>query len=285
MRHTNTSTSGVDEARAAGAEPPSKTRRIGFRVVAWIAALWLLALNVFALLEIFLMWLSEDTLTSMFGEEFPEIHRAHFMVIGIVAWAMILSIGVQLRKPERRVAPMLWLATSALAGTVLFGLSGTLGEWLVEEVLFVLIPIGLVVSLHPMRREFLRRPRFDRPMVSLAALATIPWLIYVFDNAGMQLANAVGDPHAEMEHWALAALLGVVVLAAAFIGSSDHRGWRLQAWIAAGASVVFGIHSLVFPGLASGLAPMWATAAILWGIAFGVATVRRSDAPVPRTSR
>jgi hypothetical protein len=247
--------------------------------VAWVAALWLLALNVFGLLELVLMWMPADTLSSMFGDEFSEAHRTHFLAIGVVAWAVTVSIVVQLRKPERRTAPMLWLVISALAGTIVFGLSGTFGEWLQEEVLFVLLPVGLVASLHPRRIELLRRPELNRSMGYLAAAASIPWLVYAVDNAGLQLANAVGDTHAEMEHWALAALLGIAISAAAFVGSTDHSGWRLPAWIATGASVIFGIHSLVFPGLASALPAFWAIAAIVWGIAFGTTIVRRSSAP------
>lgn len=269
------STDAPHENAAFGGESRSKARRIVFRIVASITALWLLALNIFGLVELVVMWLPGDTLSSMFGDEFSEIHRAHFMIIGVTAWALVVSLVIQLRKPERRVAPMLWLVISAVAGTIVFGLSGTLGEWLREEILFVLLPIGMVASLHPKRGEFFGLPVFDRPMGYLAAAATIPWLVYVVDNAGLQLANAAGDAHAEMEHWALAALLGIMISAAAFLGSSDHRGWRLSAWIAVGATGIFGVHSLVFPGLASTLPPFWAILAVVWAVAFGVATVRR----------
>ncbi len=255
----------------------SNRRRIAFRVVATLVALFILAQQIIGLLELVLMWLPGDTLSSMFDDDFSEIavHRTHFMAVGIVAWGVVLSMLVQLRKPERRVAPMLLLAAVALGATIVFGLSGTLSEWLIEEIA-VVIPISLVVFLHPSRHQLFTRPDFDRPLAAMAALATAPWLVYIVDNARTQVTNTAGDPHAEMEHWAIAALMGITLSVAAFLGSSDHTGWRLTGWIAAGGSAIFGVHSLVFPGLASALPAAWAVAAILWGIAYGTMIIRRA---------
>lgn len=85
-------------------EQVSKRRRIAFRVVATLVAIFILVQEIFGLMEIVLMWLPGDTLSSMFDDEFSEIssHRAHFMAIGITSWAVVLSMLVQLRKPDRR---------------------------------------------------------------------------------------------------------------------------------------------------------------------------------------
>lgn len=268
----------LGEGRAANAEQPSKARRITFRIAATIVALWLLTIGAFGLIELVAMWLPGETILEIVDGDPPNalIHRTHFLAIGIVAWTVVPSILVQLRRPERRVAPMLLLAVWALGSLLVYGLSGTVNEWLIEEVVFVAIPVGLVMWLHPKRDEFFERPVFDRPMAYLAGAAAIPWLVYAVDNAGLQLNNVAGDPHAAMEHWATAALMGIIISAAAFLGSSDHTGWRLPAWIAGGASVIFGVHSLVFPGLASALPTSWAIAAIVWGFVFGGAVLRRS---------
>lgn len=269
----------AEELTSAPGEVSSR-RRIAFRVVATLVALLILAQQIFGLMELVLMWLPGDTLSSMFGDDLPEVatHRTHFMAVGIVAWGLVLSLLAQLRKPERRVAPMLLAAAMALGGALVFGLSGTLGEWLIEEMALVVIPISLVVFLHPSRHQLFTRPDFDRPLAAMAALATAPWLVYIVDNARTQFTNTAGDPHAEMEHWAIAALMGITLSVAAFLGSSDHTGWRLTGWIAAGGSAIFGVHSLVFPGLASALPAAWAVAAILWGIAYGTMIIRRARA-------
>lgn len=274
----NTETIEISQDLTSAPDQISKRRRIAFRVVATLVALFILAQQIFGLMEIVLMWLPVDTLSSVFDDDFAEIasHRAHFMVTGILAWSIVLSLLVQLRKPENRGAPMLLVVGMALAATFVYGLSGTLSEWLLEEIVLVVIPIFLVVFLHPSRSVLFTRPRFDRSLAAMAALVTAPWLIYIVHNASLQLAYAGGDTHAEMEHWATAAQLGITLIVAAFLASSDHTGWRLTGWIAVGGSTIFGMHSLVFPGLASALAPVWAVAAILWGLAFGAMLIGRS---------
>ncbi len=258
----------------------SKAMRITSRVVIALVAVWLVPLWVFGMLELIFAWLPTETLAEILdgGESEASlfaIHRTHFMAIGILSWAVVLSILVQLRKPERRLAPMLLLVGAAIAGTIYFGLSGTLGEWLIEEIVFVLIPVGLAVLVHPARSQLFTKPTLDRSMAAMAGLASIPWLVFIVDNAWTQFQNVAGDTHAEMEHWGIAALMGTIIVLAAFLGSSDKAGWRLTGWIASGGSLVFGIHSLAFPGLASALPAFWAVGAIIWGIGFGAMIIRR----------
>ncbi len=174
------------------------------------------------------------------------------------------------------MAPLLLVIGAMIAGTILFGLNGTLGEWLLEEIAFVAAPVGLLVLVHPARDRLSTRPHFDRAMSGMAVLASVPWLVYILDNAWNQWQSAAGDPHAEPEHWGVAALMGVIIALAAILGASDKPGWRLTAWISVGGSLVFGVHSLVFPGLASALPMVWAVAAILWGVGYGAMIVRRS---------
>ena len=266
------------EALTSNEDQRSKGKRITSRVVITIVVLWFLVLNAFPLLELFLMWLPAETLADMFaeGDTSELIHRTHFMAVGVMGWALALSLVVQLRKPELRVAPMMLVVAGAIGGTIVFALSGTFGEWLLEEIALVLIPVGLVVLVHPARDQLFTKPRFDRTMGGMAALAAAPWLVYIAHNAWSQLQNAPGDPHADPEHWAIAALMGIFIGVAALLGSTDKPGWRITAWIAVGGSVIFGVHSLLFPGLASALPAPWAGAAILWGIGFGALIIRRS---------
>lgn len=268
----------TSEDLATVAEQPSRKRRIAFGIVATLVALFILAQQIFGLMELVFMWLPAETVADMFEEEtsFIALHRAHFMAVGIIAWAVVPSMLVQLRKPERRVAPMVLVVAIALGATIVYGLSGTLSEWLIEEIAVVVLPVTLVVLLHPRRDRMFSKPSFDRPLAGFAALAAAPWLVYIVDNAWTQFTNAAGDTHAEMEHWATAALMGIAIVAAAFLGSSDHPGRGLTAGIAVGGSVVFGVHSLVFPGLASSLPMFWAVLAILWGIGYGAMSIRRS---------
>ena len=267
---------------------PSRGRRVAFRVLAVLLALWLLAMTVFGLTEVVLMWLPEDVVRSVVGDDgeaMPSIaeHRSHFMAVGLVAWATVLSALAQLRRPERRVGSMRLLVVLALASLVAFGLSGTLGEWLLEEWTWVL-PVLVLAVLHPRRADLLRAPSNDRGQLLLAGLAALPWAWYVLANLRLQWINGVGDEHAALEHWAIAALLGVVVVAGAAIGAGRTNGWRLPAGIAGVASILFGVHSLVFPAPASSLPAVAAVAATAWGVAYLVASVRRAREEVAQTT-
>lgn len=264
----------------------SRGHRIAFRVFSGLLALFVLALSIFALLEVVIMWLPGDVLLGLddgSGEPWPGgflVHRSHFMAMGLVAWTIVPAIVVQVRKPWRRVAPMLVAVVMGLATLVAYGLNGTLQEWITEDV----VPTTLILvlaALHPRVRDMFRRPAFDRDMLRWAVIGAVPWAVYGLIQAQLQFRPAPGDIHAGgLEHWAKALLLAVAIITCAVIGASDHDGWRLPAWTAALASILFGVHSLVFPGLASGLPVIAAVGAVAWGIVYAVALLRRSRAPV-----
>ena len=152
----------TSDAPIAEVDKPSKAKRITSRVVITLVVLWFLFLNAFPLAELFLMWLPGETLAEMFaeGDTSELIHRTHFMAIGVTGWALVLSMVVQLRKPERRVAPLLLVIGAAIAGTILFGLSGTLREWLIEEIVVVAVPVALLVVVD-------MRPPITKVLLSL----------------------------------------------------------------------------------------------------------------------
>ncbi len=263
----------------AGSAEPSKRRRRAFRIVSWVTALWFIVLASFALVEPVLMWLPESSIGTILGEDptLPPIapHRSHYMAIGIVAWILVVGVVVHLRKPRLKVAPMLYVIVAVVGGTVVYGLSGTLGEWLLEE-WTMLVPVAAMTALHPSARELFSRPAFDRRMVLVATVGAAPWFAYATANAYRQLSGSGIDPHYTMEHWAVASLMGLLIASCAVIGSTDKSGWRLPAWLAAAAATLFGLHTLAYPGLASGLSTVWGVAAIAWGLAYGVSIVLRT---------
>jgi hypothetical protein len=69
------------------------------------------------------------------------------------------------------------------------------------------------------------------------------------------------------------------VVALALVAALGIPGWRLPAWSAAIALIVFGAASLFASGDASSLTKPWAVAAIAWGVSFAAAAqyVARSD--------
>jgi hypothetical protein len=248
---------------------------VAFRVMAVLTSLWVLAVVFFGLTEVVLMWLPAGVLRST-GLPIDDLaaHRTHYLSAGIAAWALLLGVVVQLWRPERRVAPMLHGLAIAVAAAVVYALSGGPGEWLAED-LTLAVPLLVLGLLHPRARQLRRLPGCDRPMAVLAAAGAVPWLFFAVTHAQRQWRNVAGDAHAEVEHWATAALMALTVVACALIGATRHAGWRLTAWIAAVASVCYGLHSLIYPEPASALAAPWAAAAVLWGAGYAALIVRR----------
>ncbi len=258
----------------------SRGRKTAFRVFSILVALFTLAYHVFGLLELGFMWLPDQFFLDNpeFGEGYAggiPPHRSHFMAIGLVAWTVVPAVLVQLRKPWRRVAPMLVAVVMGIAGAIAYGLAGTLAAWVSED-LIITIPFLVLAALHPRAPDLLRRPGFDRGMLQWAVLGAVPWTVYALAQARLQYLDQPGDIHAGIEHWAAAFLLAVAVVTSAIVGASDHDGWRLPAWTAVALPVLFGVHSLVFPGLASGLSLVAAGGSIAWGGGYAFALVRRT---------
>lgn len=252
-----------------------------FKIVSIMTAVWFTLLGVFGLSEPLLMFLPESSLgdlPSRIGAF--EVERMHYLVIGVVAWTIVLSGWTQVHKPASRVAPMLALVAWALGAALFYGLSGTLAEWVTEELIVVVLPVAILALLHPARSQFFSMPRFDGWMLLAAMTAAVPWLGYAVANGMKQFESLATDLHAPEEHWARVALAAILLVVQMFLGASDHGGAILPAWIVSVFSVILGAHSIAFPGSASALAAPFAAAAIAWGIAFaGLASTRRRRLP------
>jgi hypothetical protein len=263
-----------------GEEQPTDARRTStaFRIVSWIVALATLAIAIFGLLEIPIMWLPDDTLVSLLGDGDPNPleldYRSQFFHIGIVAWTLVPPLFAQLRRPGRRVAPLLQVWLGGLALIVVMALVGGL-----EPQDFIIFGAYTVLAaLHPSRSELFRAVRFDRLQAGLAAVAAVPWLIraaMAVDDARNAGDFEVGESPVHMVEGNVA-LAVVLMLIVAVLGATDTSSWKLPAWTAALAPAALGVHSLVFDEQAASLPVAWAIAAIAWGGAYAAAIVHRT---------
>lgn len=255
--------------------PGSKSRRVAFYAVTTLFSLLLLALLGFPLLFVVLVWVPESTLLSLFDDIGPAdlAHRIHEMGLGVIAWAMVLGVVVQFRKPERRVAPLLQALAVSLVILVIGVIVGTSNP--AEDAVF-LVPMLLLAFLHPRARDLVRVPGLDKVMTGLVALAAVPWVAFAIAQGRLQRLDVAGDVHAEAEHWALMAGFAILVVLWGLIGASDHPGWRLTAWITVFASAFYGLQSILFSDFPSAAPTALAIAAIVWAVAYGVASMRRA---------
>ena len=255
----------------------SRWRRVAFRGVSVGVVVVVLLVFLGGLAEMVLRWLSDATLLSLIDDLAPADlqYRGQFIHVGVVAWAIVPPLVVQLRTPSRRVAPMLQALAVAIASVVVFPLAGA------PELLdvAVLAAVGLMAWLHPCAGELVRRPRLYDRQARIIAVGAVPWLAMAWFNLFEARDAATSDSIADVPPrvlWGHSALVPVVIVLVALVGSTDHGGWRLPAWTATVAAVVVGVHALAYPAQAASLSAPWAVAAIAWGLAFAMATVHRS---------
>ena len=149
---------------ATGEQTGQPTRRqvsLGFRTAAWVTAVGAVAVFVFALLEVVLMWLPDATLLSVIEEltSADLVFRVQFFAVGVAAWTVVLGLVAQLVRPARHVAGIAqsWGAAAAMAA--MLAVVGAFGA--VDVV--ILLGVTVVVALHPSRTQLLARPwRLDR---------------------------------------------------------------------------------------------------------------------------
>jgi hypothetical protein len=243
---------------------PGRLRIIAFRVVVVaFLGLGLAGFNVVLLFPL-ISWLPESTWIDTIGYPADDIHHlVHGAAIGLWYAALMLCLAVQLRRPQRWVAP-LWVIAFIMVSQIAYDLAiGDIGDpiWFLAYALFV-----LAVLLHPRRTAPLGA--VDRPALALGVIAAVPLVWYGWNRLQLQFGPADPSGHVELNHFFAVAGLAGLIIVSALLGSTDLPGRRLVAWIAGVAPALFGVASLAHPDLASAWPVPWAVAAIAWGAGY-----------------
>jgi hypothetical protein len=208
------------------------------------------------------------------------IHRVHNLGYGaLVGILLAVPLVAQGRRPEAKSAAM----QQALAVSF---------AWLVAEVNAlnvdpfvpsILVLVAVVTLMHPTRREVVRfEGRPSAPLVIVAVAATVPLTWFTLHAAALQRNGSPLDPHVRMHHWTTMAGLGLAIAVTALLASVRSRGWRIPAWCAGLASIVYGAASVVYPTYAGASGRGWGALAIASGVAFiVVAEIERAVRPLP----
>lgn len=229
-----------------------------------------------------MFWLPSLALTDLLLGLLPassaSSHAAGNLAYGIIGAVLIApAFASQGHRPARKIAPLqqialvaLALACAAVASGAYIGIAGAA---------IVLVPLVVVLALHPGRREVfrpLRRP--SAPLLVVALAAALPALAY----AGKMASNGRAELPPEDSYayvptvWSAAAAMALATVLVAVLAALRPSGWQVSATCAAAATFLFGVASIVNPDIAASGGRGWGAAAVVWSVAWLATTVRES---------
>ncbi|MGH2995204.1 MAG: hypothetical protein ACRDM9_02690 [Gaiellaceae bacterium] len=254
----------------------SPGRRIAFN--AWAAILVaVFGVAFFGLTSLVLAWFEEVE-----GVAGPVTDLGYGVLVGIIQTTGLLA---QLRGPERRIAGVqqaLLVIPALVIGSAIASDSQNL-----VPALILMPAVGILLALHPAREEFLRRGAgFSRKLLAITILSAIPLIAYALDM-GAQARDLAGPPH-HVQRLSTMAAMALAIVLTGLLAALQTRGWRIPAWSAGTAAIVFGLASMAFPDDPGAVGRGWGGVAIAGGVLFiAVAEweVRRATAAREPSSR
>lgn len=242
------------------------SRTIWLKMVALVVALASLTIN-FGLIDLI------DGYTGYIDQARNQVLDAGWgLVFGVI---LPLGLLAQLRRPERRIAGIQQAAVVAFA----LAAAGVAGEeWRYGALAAGLAGLcAVLVALHPARASFRARgQRLEPVMLALAAVATVPSLVYAWRMASAQRrdlppADAVSNG---LHHWLVMTALALLVLLLVLLAALRTMGWRIPAISASIGAAGWAISCLLASESAAGSeGHAWAWAVISWAVVTFAATV------------
>jgi hypothetical protein len=133
--------------------------------------------------------------------------------------------------------------------------------------LTILAALAVLAALHPARREFFRRGiRFSPALAAIAVLGAVPFITYALSMAA-QARVLVAPPH-HIQRLATMSAMAIAVVLVGLLAAFQTSGWRIPAWCAGMAAMVFGLASVVFPSYQGSPGRGWGALAVGGGFLF-----------------
>lgn len=251
-----------------------RIRRISFWIATGITGAFLLIALLPTYPLLFTNWLPTDAWLAVRPDRSPgdQIHRLHSLALAVISWGALSGIALQAHRPLRKIGALLMALASVVAVACGLALTGTFSVTGIAP--FLLLPLA-TCALHPSARAIIRPPRPDLPMLALTVLVAVPWIGYALSiGEAARLAGPGGD----VEHLTFMVTVALLIPLWALLGTTEKPGWAFPAGAAILASAFVGLQSLIFRNALSGLEPAWASAALVWCVAYGGAAWVRSRA-------
>ena len=239
-------------ARTSG----SRFRRIAFN--AWAAILVAgYGVAFFGYTSLVLAWFEDVE-----GVAGPVTDLGYGVLVGIIQTTGLL---VQLRRPERKIAGV--QQTFLVIPALLVGSAIASDSQNLVPALILLPAVGILLALHPARGEFFRRgAALSWSLLAITVIGAVPLVAYALDM-GAQARDLVGPPH-HVQRLSTMAAMAVAIVLTGLLAALRTRGWRIPAWSAGVAAIMFGLGSVVFPDQPGAVGRGWGGVAIAGGVLF-----------------
>jgi hypothetical protein len=216
-------------------------------------------------------------------------HRIHDLTFAFLLGTAAVGMLAQLRTPAKNVAGLLmamipWVGLALVFPLTEYWVAAGAGFVIVVTALFGVLTLNAMI-FHPTGRDLFRSfriSRMDRVMLALVVAAAGPLLTFSWTNVGLQ--STVTNDHSAAGHYGFMAAFSFTIIGVGLLAGIRPDGWRLTAWVAGILPALLGVASLAYSEVDSSLDPIWALAAIAWGVLFVAAGERGTAAKNPPPS-
>lgn len=224
----------------------------------WVVVLVVVfGLGFFGLTTLVIGWFED-----LEGAAGPVTELGYGALVGII---LTMGLASQLRAPDRKIAGLQQAALVIPA--LLIGSAIAFDTQNLVPAAILSAAVGILLALHPVRREFLRTGGAISPLLlAITILGALPLLRYALEM-GAQARELEGPPH-HVQRLSTMAAMAIAIVLVGLLAASKTRGWRIPAWSAGTATMVFGLASMVFPDHPGAQGRGWGVVAIAGGVLF-----------------
>lgn len=231
-------------------------RGIALRVLAGLFALSWLVLPGFGVIDLSVTW----------NREWPQVLEAGwglFFTVLVGAAFGLVAVRPRLSTPA---VVQLFVAAGVLAVSAIVAREPRLLAFSFA------IALETAIVMWVPQRERLdaggRRPHVSRPLLLLASLGVVPWVVYALRMYALnRQGRSDSDLTVGIDHYSVQGAVGLALAILAMLAAVWLDGRRFVACCAGVVAAYLGLVSFAWPDAAGGFDRAWSAAAIAWGIA------------------